>query len=371
MPRSPSHRRAVAAASSAVVLSMAASGPAAGADLLETLRADDRFDRFAGIVEGAGMADALVTGGPYTLFAPTDGAFDRLPEAAAAEILRGEPDALRTLVRRHLVPGAAYPSDSLPEMVHTLADERIDVAWEGRRLTLYTPGRPVRGEAAQVVIGDIQAGDSVIHGISAMLLPQEAWEAYRRRVRKTAAEEDAREEGTQEADATAAGDATAGQAPGTNTAPSADARQAAEADAASPESQPAAEPADSAPQEAEKPAESPEPAKRRQAAAQTDEDASDAADAPEGVTAGDLEAWDIITVDGTEGDVEAALTTLDGRLLRVEAEFFGLLDIGDRHVTIEADDITVEPIPRRLLVDLTAEQVMERARLSDGPFLDE
>lgn len=146
----------------------------AAADVLDAARTAGVFDSFLRLVQEAALGDRLAGGRRTTVFMPTDAAFDRLPPESRRRLFDANREALRAIVLQHVVPGRSLPSDALPRELETAGGGRLLVTWERRDLTIHSDPRPVAGEAARVVIGDIHAGNGRIHGIDAILLPLEA-----------------------------------------------------------------------------------------------------------------------------------------------------------------------------------------------------
>ena len=153
--------------------------PTVAADVVAALGQRDRFRRFVQALEVAGLAEALRGAGPFTVFAPTDEAFARLPPGTVRRLLERQNRArLGALVRHHIVAGAALPSAALPERLEPMAGGPIAVSLVGGRVVLRpAEGRQGAGQApedgrARVVAGDIAAGNGVIHAVDAVLVPQ-------------------------------------------------------------------------------------------------------------------------------------------------------------------------------------------------------
>lgn len=146
----------------------------AAADVLDAARTAGGFESFLGLVRKAELGDRLAGERRATVFMPTDAAFDRLPPESRRRLVGANREALRAIVLQHVVPGQSLPSDSLPRELETAGGGRLLVTWERGDLTIHSDPRPVAGEAARVVIGDIRAANGRVHGIDAILLPMEA-----------------------------------------------------------------------------------------------------------------------------------------------------------------------------------------------------
>jgi uncharacterized surface protein with fasciclin (FAS1) repeats len=129
-------------------------------DLVDTLEADPRFTTLAGLIVIAGLRDDLAQVGPFTIFAPTNDAFDALDADTLAALI-DDPAALRALLLYHVVPGG-YDAGSLFEgTLPTLNGASLAIS--------LADG--VRVNGAAVVAGDIRASNGIIHGIDAVLSP--------------------------------------------------------------------------------------------------------------------------------------------------------------------------------------------------------
>jgi transforming growth factor-beta-induced protein len=113
-------------------------------------------------LEAANLVDTLKSQGPFTVFAPTDEAFGRLPEGTVEGLLEDTP-ALTDVLLYHMVSGDVRAAD-LAEMetVDTLLEEPLAISIENGE---------VRINESQVVTADIEASNGVIHVIDSVLLP--------------------------------------------------------------------------------------------------------------------------------------------------------------------------------------------------------
>lgn len=98
--------------------------PQGTGSLSEALADDPRFATFADLVQSAGLN---LDDGRYTVFAPTDAAFQALPQGALAS-LREDPERLRALLAQHVVAGDAFASDEIPDRLDAAAGVPISVS---------------------------------------------------------------------------------------------------------------------------------------------------------------------------------------------------------------------------------------------------
>ncbi|MBS2969174.1 fasciclin domain-containing protein [Metabacillus sp. KIGAM252] len=131
-------------------------------DIVETAAEAGEFKILAAALEKAGLAETLKGAGPYTVFAPTDQAFEKLLQdlGITAEELLNRKD-LKNILLYHVVPGKVLSSDLKNGMkVKTLAGKEVMISLD-----------PVKVNNATVVKPDIEASNGVIHVIDTVLLP--------------------------------------------------------------------------------------------------------------------------------------------------------------------------------------------------------
>jgi uncharacterized surface protein with fasciclin (FAS1) repeats len=127
---------------------------------------DGRFTTLVSALQAADLADTLAGEGPFTVFAPTDEAFDKLPEGTLEALLEDIP-ALTDILLYHVVSGEVLAEDvAMLEEAETLLEEMIRIKVEDGMVYL--------NEDVQVIITDILADNGVIHVIDAVLLPPES-----------------------------------------------------------------------------------------------------------------------------------------------------------------------------------------------------
>lgn len=135
--------------------------PRRAISILATAQAAGSFDTLVTAIDRAGLSDALEHEGPYTVFAPSDDAFAKLP-AGAVQSLLAAPEMLADVVNYHVVPGRMTAAD----IVGRISAETL----QGEDLAISNNG-VIRIDGARVVSGDIEASNGVIHVIDRVLLP--------------------------------------------------------------------------------------------------------------------------------------------------------------------------------------------------------
>jgi uncharacterized surface protein with fasciclin (FAS1) repeats len=185
----------VAATATIPLLAGVRAARAQSRNVIDTLAADGRFNRFLELVGRGGATDQFRGAGPMTVFAPTDAAFnqanfsriqDLLTEGSSGNITQTSPDPirLRSVIGYHVIPGFALTSDLLvgDQQIKTVAGGVLRIANQGGRMTVSNPApeqQPgVFGAGGLNVMPpavqdgpDIIATNGVIHPINELLFP--------------------------------------------------------------------------------------------------------------------------------------------------------------------------------------------------------
>lgn len=130
-------------------------------NLADSVANNPALSTFSGLVTKAGLTETLKTGGPYTVFAPTNEAFKAVP-AATLDDLNQHPDKLKALLEYHVVTGKLLAADVKNSDVKTL---------NGANAALSKAGEFVTIENAAVVTADLVATNGVVHTIDTVLVP--------------------------------------------------------------------------------------------------------------------------------------------------------------------------------------------------------
>ena len=138
-------------------------------DIVDTAVADGRFTTLVAAVQAAGLVDTLKGEGPFTVFAPTDDAFAKLPAGTVEDLLKPENlETLKNILLYHVVPGKVMAAD-----VVALDGQSADTALADNALNISVKdGKVYLNENVQVVITDIETANGVIHVIDTVLLPE-------------------------------------------------------------------------------------------------------------------------------------------------------------------------------------------------------
>ena len=130
-------------------------------DIVDTAVAAGSFKTLATALQAAGLVDTLKGKGPFTVFAPTDEAFAKIPKAQLDALL-ADKAKLTAVLTYHVVPGKVMAKDVKAGKVKTV---------QGSELTLATMGG-VTVDGAKVTKADIVAENGVIHVIDTVVLPK-------------------------------------------------------------------------------------------------------------------------------------------------------------------------------------------------------
>ena len=137
---------------------------AAEEDIVDTAVAAGQFKTLAAALGAAGLVDTLKGPGPFTVFAPTDEAFARLPAGTVENLLKPEnKDQLVAILTYHVVPGRVMAAD----VVKLKEAKTVN----GKMLNIKTKGDAVMINDAKVTATDIAASNGVIHVINMVILP--------------------------------------------------------------------------------------------------------------------------------------------------------------------------------------------------------
>jgi uncharacterized surface protein with fasciclin (FAS1) repeats len=142
-------------------------GAAAGtSDIVDTAVAAGTFKTLVSLIQAAGLGDTLKGAGPFTVFAPTDDAFGKVPQATLDALAADPTGVLAKVLTYHVVPSKIMAADIKDGMkVKTV---------EGSELTFSIKDGQVYVNDAKVVTPDIATSNGVIHVIDSVLLPPDA-----------------------------------------------------------------------------------------------------------------------------------------------------------------------------------------------------
>ena len=134
-------------------------------DIIHTASSAGSFTTLIAAIDAAGLTETLMGEGPFTVFAPTDEAFAKLPEGTVSDLLKPEnKDKLVAVLTYHVVPGKVMSSD----VVKLKSAKTV----QGQAVKIKVDMGKVMIDNANVVKTDIAASNGVIHVIDSVILPQ-------------------------------------------------------------------------------------------------------------------------------------------------------------------------------------------------------
>ena len=134
--------------------------------IVELATGNDNLSTLVAAVQAAGLVGVLSGDGPFTVFAPTNAAFAKLPEGTVESLLKPEnKDQLTAILTYHVVSGKVKAADVV----------KLDSAKtvEGRSISISASAAGVKVDAANVIMTDIAASNGVVHVIDSVLIPAE------------------------------------------------------------------------------------------------------------------------------------------------------------------------------------------------------
>jgi uncharacterized surface protein with fasciclin (FAS1) repeats len=166
----PIRRRGAAAVIAALAAGTLASAPASASpaspapksDIVETAVAAGNFTTLVSLVKQAGLAEALSAPGPYTVFAPTDAAFRKVPKKTL-KALGKDKAKLKAVLLYHVAEGRL----AAKRVVKRTSIKTLN----GASLRVRTPGDNVFVNKSKVVTADVRASNGIIHAINRVLIP--------------------------------------------------------------------------------------------------------------------------------------------------------------------------------------------------------
>jgi uncharacterized surface protein with fasciclin (FAS1) repeats len=147
-----------------VMMMVFAVSGAFAADIVDTAVSAGQFNTLVAAVKAAGLVDTLKSAGPFTVFAPTDAAFAKLP-AGTVENLLNNPEQLKQVLLYHVVAGKVMAAD----VVKVTSAKTV----QGTSAKVTVAGGSVKIDNANVVKTDIECDNGVIHVIDTVILPKQ------------------------------------------------------------------------------------------------------------------------------------------------------------------------------------------------------
>ena len=139
--------------------------------------ANENFTTLVAAVKAAGLVDTLNSDGPFTVFAPVNDAFGKLPEGTVATLLKPENKELLTaILTYHVVAGKFMAKDVLAAIKANNGAFKIKTVQGGTLTASLKDGKvmltDVKGNSSTIVITDVAASNGVVHAIDTVVMPQ-------------------------------------------------------------------------------------------------------------------------------------------------------------------------------------------------------
>jgi uncharacterized surface protein with fasciclin (FAS1) repeats len=132
-------------------------------DIVATAKSTGMHNTLVKAIDAAGLTETLQGKGPFTVFAPTDDAFKKVPAEKLNELLKPEnKEKLATLLKNHVVAGKVESSDVKTGEVSAVGGAKLDVKASGGK---------VQVENANVTKADVKATNGVIHVVDSVVMP--------------------------------------------------------------------------------------------------------------------------------------------------------------------------------------------------------
>jgi len=132
------------------------------ADIVDVAVSNGSFKTLVAAVQAAGLVETLKGKGPFTLFAPSDDAFAKLPKGTVEGLLKDLPK-LKSILTYHVVAGKVTAAEVMKMTSATTV--------QGQTVNIQTNGG-VKINGAKVVMADVQADNGIIHVIDTVILPK-------------------------------------------------------------------------------------------------------------------------------------------------------------------------------------------------------
>jgi len=143
----------------------------AAGDIVDTAVAAGDFTTLAAALEAAGLVETLKGAGPYTVFAPTDAAFEKLPAGTVDTLLKDPKGDLTQILTYHVVEGEVLAADVVKldgQKVATIQGGELTVNVDGEAVSLTDAA----GGTVNVTATDVEASNGIIHVIDGVLMPK-------------------------------------------------------------------------------------------------------------------------------------------------------------------------------------------------------
>jgi uncharacterized surface protein with fasciclin (FAS1) repeats len=137
-----------------------------GRTIVDVAMSDSRFSMLVELLKEANLVDTLKSAGPFTVFAPTNDAFAKIPADKLA-MLKSNPEMLRSVLLYHVLGMQVASSDARTMKAKTAQGSELQVT-----VKKSNGGATVMVDKAKVIVADVTASNGVIHAIDTVLMPK-------------------------------------------------------------------------------------------------------------------------------------------------------------------------------------------------------
>ncbi len=151
--------------------------PTTAGTIVDVASGNSDFSTLVAAVQAADLVETLSGPGPFTVFAPTNAAFDALPDGTVEELTTNDTDTLGGILTYHVVSSEVMAEDLIAAIEEAGVDGYTVETVNGKTLTAMLSGSDVTltdaaGNSATVIATDVDASNGVIHAIDTVLMPQ-------------------------------------------------------------------------------------------------------------------------------------------------------------------------------------------------------
>ncbi len=145
--------------------------------IVEVAVGNENFSTLVTAVKAAGLVDTLNSTGPFTVFAPTNAAFDKLPEGTVGTLVKPENKAMLTDILTYHVVSGKYMAGDVVEAIkanngkfttNTVMGESITLMMDGANVVI----KDAKGGTSVIIMTDVPASNGVIHAIDTVIMPK-------------------------------------------------------------------------------------------------------------------------------------------------------------------------------------------------------
>lgn len=145
--------------------------------IVSVAASNENFTTLVAAVKAAGLVDVLNGNGPYTVFAPVNSAFDKLPKGTVGNLLKPEnKNVLTAILTYHVVAGKFNAKDVVAAIKANNGKFVIKTVQGGKLTASISNGKVIltdaKGNTSKVIITDVKASNGVVHAIDSVVMPQ-------------------------------------------------------------------------------------------------------------------------------------------------------------------------------------------------------